>query len=164
MTGLMRFAIAAAIFGGFFIAAPAAALDHGFDPNSPITQWFDTLMRPDMPANRCCGVSDAYRVEVIEQGGEDGSGPNWIVKIADGSAITFPDGKTRTAIPDGTIIHVPAAKVTKASQSNPTKSAWLFVYINEWIKGADDMPVRTDDPSQHSVSTIYCLVPLPPSF
>jgi hypothetical protein len=128
------------------ICSPAVALDHGFDPNDPVTQWFETLMMPDIPGARCCGAADAYKVEILEEGEWDGNGPDWVVSIKDGSAIKFPDGKSRAEVPNGLIIHVPAYKVTKPKQSNPTHNAWIFMSVNDGHVGA-----------------IFCLVPLLPS-
>jgi hypothetical protein len=134
---------------GILVLVPTKllAFDHKFDPKDPITQWFGTLQRPDMPPtgkNICCKWSDAYEVKILEDGGEH---DDWRVEITDGSAKVFPDGTTRAPVENGMKIPVPASKVTKPKQGNPTSTAWLFMSINFGVPG-----------------NIFCLVPLPPGF
>ena len=74
-------------------------MDHGFDPTDPTVQWFDSLTRPDAPADhkdwRCCGKGDAYRIRIDQDAaGEEGDTQGTAV-VTDSAAITFPDGEKR---------------------------------------------------------------------
>ena len=138
---MRRVILLGVILAGMLIT-PARAFDHGFDPASPVTRWFDALIRPDFPGSHCCGKSDAYAVEIIKDGG---SSSNWTARVTDGSAIVFPDGTSRDPIANGTIIEVQPEKVTKPSQDNPTKTAWVFMYVK-----------------RGNMEMVYCLVPMPP--
>lgn len=103
---------------------PAHAMDHGFDPNSPTTKWFEALLRPDT-GTPCCGKGDAYPVNDYWPN-PDGT---WTAVIADGSAIKFPDGTYREYLPTGEKVIVPADKVNEARDDldNPTDLSWIFV-------------------------------------
>jgi hypothetical protein len=128
-----------------FALVPSFATDHGWDPNNPVSQWFNTLKRPDYPQGNCCGKGDAYKIQIIE---EAIPGSNGRAVITDGEAIEFPDGTKRAPVANGTEFTYPYEKQTKPSQSNPTKTAWVFMYVNNVGK----------------ITTLFCVVPLPPSY
>ena len=133
------------------LATPAAAMDHGFDPTDPTVQWFDSLTRPDAPADhkdwRCCGKGDAYRIRIDQDAaGEEGDTQGTAV-VTDSAAITFPDGEKREPLPNGTVIRFPLSKVTQLKQGNPTNTAWAFLSV--W---------------QGKISLVWCIVPLPPGY
>jgi hypothetical protein len=142
----IRVLVVAFVFSAITTISPRA-LDHGFDHSDPVVRWFDHLRRPDVDDHflgvvSCCGLGDAYPAELIVDGGRYGE---WTAKITDGREIEFPDGTWRPPLPDGTVVHFPATKVTRADQGNPTKHAWLFLSV--W--GGE-------------VHEIWCFVPLPP--
>lgn len=104
-------------------------MDHGFDPNSPTTKWFERLYRPDFPASKCCGKADAYEIETYWRNDKG----VLFVKIGDGSAKEFPDGTRRPPIPDGTVIEVPEKKINSPDDDldNPTDKSWAFFTVDE---------------------------------
>lgn len=125
--GLLLAALALAVFG---IGKANAA--KGFNPDtSPMAKWMESLLRPDLPYNPpgqiwpCCGKADAYPVSSYFIN-PDGS---YSVVIADGSAITYPDGTTRPPIRTGRTVIVPASKVNKLEDDldNPTDFSWVFL-------------------------------------
>ncbi len=129
---------------GFVIALilymiwPVHAMDHGFNPDSATTKWFESKMRPDYPGS-CCGKGDGYPVSDYWDN-HDGT---WTAVIGDGSAIKYPDGTTRDYIATGQKIIVPEGKVNNAEDDldNPTDTSWIF------------MTVHAAEPG-----TIYCLI------
>jgi len=131
-------------------AAPAHARDHGFDPTSPVTQFFDQLKRPycapGVEICSCCGKADAYPVMIDQDASLDGDKPDGVAHVIDGSAIVYPDGTQRSFIPDGTVFHFTGRDVTKLKQGNPTKTAWAF--LGTGLGG--------------QISIVWCVVPLPP--
>lgn len=135
---LVGWAVALAMLLWMFWPHPAPAMDHGFDPSDATVKWFESLQRPNMPGS-CCGKGDAYPVESYWPNG-DGT---FTAKIGDGSAIKYPDGTTRNAIPDGAEIPVPAELVNKLDddQDNPTDVSWIFMTVH----GGE-------------VGTVYCLI------
>jgi hypothetical protein len=151
----MRTQIAALALGMALVApcapVPAAfALDHGYDPASPVTQFFDLLKRPYCAAGveicSCCGKADAYPVVIDQEATIDGEAPDGVAHVIDGSAIVYPDGEIRSFIPDGTVFHFTGRDVTKLKQGNPTHTAWAFLAVG---------PVG-------AISIVWCVVPLPP--
>jgi hypothetical protein len=142
----IRFAVVA-LLSCTMTTVSLRAFDHGFDHSDAVVRWFDQLRRPDVDESylgvvSCCGLGEAYPAELIVDGGHHGE---WVARITDGSEIEFPDGTWRPPLPDGTVVHFPAAKVTRPDQGNPTKRAWLF--LSAW--GGE-------------VHEIWCFVPLPP--
>ncbi len=131
---------------------PAHAFDHGFDPDSPLTQFFDQLQRPICPSGLdkcfCCGKADAYAIVIDQEATIDGDELDGIAHVTDGSALKFPDETTRTAIADGTVFRFRGKDVTKLKQGNPTNTAWAF--LGTTLGGA--------------ITNVWCVVPLPPSF
>jgi hypothetical protein len=123
---------------------PGAQPNKGFDiEHDEVAKWMKGLIRPDNPPNSCCGKGDAYEVEILKDGGDDAE---WVAKITHGEARKYPDNTTRPPLPNGTLFHVQPQRVVKLNKGNPTKTAWLFTYVG----------LRT--------VTVYCLVPLPPSW
>lgn len=123
----------------------AHAMDHGFDPNDPVVQWFESLKQPDSPRASCCGKADAYPVRIEQEPVGDAPDQMGTAVVTDGSPIKFPDGKVRTAIPNGTTFNFPLSKLNQLKDGNPTKTAWSF------------MSYYSD-----TVQTIWCVIPLPP--
>ncbi len=77
--------LVAALILGFVVVAvgveccsprAAHAFDHGFDPASPVTQFFDQLKRPycapGIEICSCCGKADAYPVVIDQEATIDG--------------------------------------------------------------------------------------------
>jgi hypothetical protein len=149
--------IAAAVLLGMVLVVPCPyggatfARDHGFDPTSPVTQFFEQLKRPYCPPGivcSCCGKADAYPVVIDQEATIDGEAADGVARVTDGSAIVYPDGTSRSFIPDGTIFHFTGRDVTRATQGNPTRTAWAFLGLD----------------AQGHISIVWCVVPLPPSF
>jgi hypothetical protein len=132
------------------LASPALAFDHGFDPKSPVTKFFDQLQRPycapGIEICSCCGKADAYPVAIDEAATIDGIEPDGTAHVIDGSAIVYPDGDRRSFIADGTVFHFTGRDVTKLKQGNPTRTAWAFLAIY-----------------QGAIAIVWCVVPLPPA-
>jgi hypothetical protein len=109
--------------------APAWSMDHGFDPNSPTTKWMERQMIPNLDyPQSCCGKGDAYPVDRYQKE------PNgdYTVWIADGRAITFPDGQTRAPWDESVPVTVPARRVNKEDDDldNPTDHGWVFMRVS----------------------------------
>jgi len=56
------------IIAFMLLASPVAAHDFGqWEAQAPeVRQWFEKLMRPDIPTLRCCGEADAYWADSFE--------------------------------------------------------------------------------------------------
>lgn len=108
-------------------ASPALAGDPKFWGDYPpeVHEWFPTVMQPDNPATSCCGEADAFEGKVV------GDGPY------DTIAVQIDDGKY--AIPDGTVVYAPKAKI-QTKFGNPTGKLIVFISTSD----------------HHSV---YCLIP-----
>lgn len=110
-------AVVAAI--AMLLATDARARDVGqWENNDPrVKEWYQSLMRPDVPDSRCCGESDAY----------------WADKVftRDGKVVAVitddrPDGPLgRPNIPVGTEFVIPPEKL-KWDRGNPTGHNILF--------------------------------------
>lgn len=152
LVGLLMWAPMILLLLFVLVVKPAHALDHGFDPLAPTTQWMESLPRPyPVPSpGSCCGIADAYQADIYARNA-DGS---YEVVITDGSAVEFPDGIHRTPIDDGTKIHVPAKHVNppKDQMGNPTGHAWLFMSV---------YGVTTDGQYTTTPGSIYCFIPMP---
>lgn len=99
---------------------PALARDLGqWEASDPaIREWYQSLMRPDVPNVSCCGEADAYWADEIRVR----NGKTYAV-ITD----ERPDGPLRRPhIPVGTEVEVPPEKL-KWDRSNPTGHNVLFV-------------------------------------
>lgn len=107
-----------------FWPTKAPAMDHGFDPNSATTKWFESLQRPDRPGS-CCGKADAYPVTYAMN--PDGSAE---VTVTDGSDKVYPDGYHRPAYTGG-VITVPKDLINKLDDdlANPTDTSWIFMTV-----------------------------------
>jgi hypothetical protein len=129
----------------WLFTTPAPAMDHGFDPNSKTVQWFERLMRPDMPDSSCCGKGDGYPVERYWQNKDANGTPTgtWTAVIGDGSAKLYPDGTTREYIATGTEVIVPDLYVNNYEDDldNPTDVSWIFMAVHAG-----------------EISAVYCLV------
>lgn len=141
----------------------ALAMDHGFDPNDATVQWFESLKRPDdtAPKGSCCGKGDAYSIHILEDAlGNANDESDWgTAEIIDGSAKKWPDGKTRTPIPNGTRFKFPKMKVNPPEDGNPTSTAWSFLSI---VEGNDEAS-KASGKGNH-IRMIYCVIPIPPGF
>ena len=139
------------IASGVAFCTLAHARDHGFDPSSPVTQFFDQLKRPycapGVDICSCCGKADAYPVAIDQDASIDGDKPDGVAHVIDGAAIVYPDGTTRPFIPDGTAFRFTGRDVTKLKQGNPTRTAWAFLGLGP--AGA--------------ITIVWCVVPLPPA-
>ncbi len=123
-TGLVGWAAVIALLLYIFWPHPAPAMDHGFDPNSATTKWFETLQRPDRPGS-CCGKADAY--PVTYKMNPDGSAD---VTVTDGSDKVYPDGYHRPAYTGG-VITVPKDLINPydADLGNTTDTSWIFMTV-----------------------------------
>lgn len=96
----------------------AFAHDSGQWPDGDLKQWYQSLMKPDVPTASCCGEADAYFADEIHvRNGET------YVTITDDRADE-PRGRPHIAI--GTEIKVPPNKL-KFDRGNPTGHGVLFV-------------------------------------
>lgn len=124
---------------------PSHALNHGFDPDSATTKWFERQMRPDRPADPpepCCGKADAYPVDRYQKH-DDHTYSVWVHASA-GELYTYPDGSRRAPFDPSVEIIVPDTKVNPedADLDNPSNYSWLFMSVNN---------ITTP-------STIYCFI------
>lgn len=107
----MRLALAAIAL----CALPAVAGAEGWplnpSDNPRISEWFQSLMQPDLPSMSCCGRSDAFESDTFEVEGD-----HYVAIITDGRGI----------IPNGTRIPVPNWKM-KWDQGNPTGHGIIFI-------------------------------------
>lgn len=132
-------AVLAAVFWLFWpVRAPA--MNHGFNPDAPLTKWMESKIRPDSPPNPCCGKADAYPVARYQRNSDH----TWTVWLADGSALKYPDGTTRDYFDMSTPIIVPDNKVNAPDDDldNPTDVGWVFM--------------RVASPTE--VGAVYCLI------
>ena len=92
---------------------PAHAFDHGFDPASPVTQFFDQFKRPycapGIEVCSCCGKADAYPVVIDQEATIDGTEPDGTAHVIDGCAIVYPDGTAAPSSPTARCFISPAA-------------------------------------------------------
>ncbi len=95
------------------LCTPAIARDNGQWANVPtkIRNWFQNLMRPDVPTMSCCGEADAYEADRFEVEGD-----HYVAIITNGKGI----------IPNGTRISVPNSKM-KWDDGNPTGHGIIFL-------------------------------------
>jgi hypothetical protein len=137
----------------FFVllCGDANAINHGFDPLSITTKWFEKLKIPPKGMVSCCGRADAYSVDRYEK---LPSG-DYLVWIADGDPILFPDGTRRIGWDISIPIVVPAEHVNDMEDDldNPTEHSWLFfIPVREYPQDGGESP-----PS-NKVSTLYCFI------
>jgi hypothetical protein len=101
------------------VLTAAQARDNGQWGASPpeIRQWFQKLMRPDVPYLSCCGEADAFEADTFEAAGD-----HYIAVITDGKGM----------IPNGTRIDVPNQKM-KWDAGNPTGHGIIFLGTNRQV-------------------------------
>lgn len=131
--------------------SPVVAMDHGFNPNSATTKWFESLKIPPKNEVSCCGKADAYPVERYERL----SNGDYRVWIAPDNGITFPDGTVRPPWDSTIPIIVPKERVNeeKDDLDNPTDFSWLF-FVPERVYPADG----SEPKPATKVSVIYCFI------
>jgi hypothetical protein len=110
------------LIAGVSFAGDPAFWNH-YEGKSPeelteIHKWFSEVMQPGHEGETnqgrsCCGLADAFRVDII---GQD--------LVSGDIHVVIPDGKT--IIPDGTKMFIPREKL-QWRYGNPTGSAILFI-------------------------------------
>jgi hypothetical protein len=106
------------------LCCPAIAADLYQAPD--LSEWYRSLMMPDMPNVSCCGAGDAYesRTETDDAG-------NLIAVIIDTrpDVRKLPDGSTivRRHIKPGTRYVIPPSKIRKHPIPNPTDTDIVFI-------------------------------------
>jgi hypothetical protein len=140
---LMSAAVAIAFLLLLLWSHPGHSKDHGFDPSKKATQWFESLIRPDLPPNSCCSMADSYPVKSYRKNDDH----TYTVWLLNGDAIVYPDGQRRDPWDITVPVTVPDTKVNgfNDQQNNPTNTGWLF------FRPAID--------SATEVGSVYCFVP-----
>ena len=134
------------------VATAAHAMDHGFDPNSDFARWAESLKRPNTAYKAsCCGKGDMYGIRIEQDAIGDDDDARGVAVITDGDAIQFPDGTTRTPIPNGTRFTFPKSVVNER-QGNPGKTAYAFITPSD------------DGVSTNGVQVVWCVIPIPPGY
>ena len=120
--------VCAAVFVLFICAAPARDLGQweGIDPLH--RQWFNGLMRPDLPTLSCCGLADAYWADSYEVNGD-----HYVAIITD-PRDDIPLG--RPHIENGKRFAVPNIKI-KWDRGNPTGHGIIFIGFGDEGFGCD---------------------------
>jgi hypothetical protein len=144
-----------------------------FEPKEDLSDWFESLKRPDIAAGKphlgnadnmtavsCCSAGDAYPCEILEEASppHGGTVENGRLRIIDRTkrqirVMTKNDNGSRYGRmlyrgelnDDQEFQKYSSDKVTREKDGNPTSTAWVFL--------------RND---QGTVAYIYCVVPLPP--
>ena len=149
--------------GAYFLTVPAWGLDHGFDPESELTKWFESLHRK-IDKFPCCGLGDAYPVEILQEATPDPKGElfDGIARVTNVRSITFPNGDVRLSIPTGTVIHFSDNQLTREIDGNPTATAWAFLSVRR--NGDDQQDTSGTLNIDGEMHGVYCVVPLPPGF
>jgi hypothetical protein len=106
--------------------ALACARDRGQWQNSDpvIKEWYQSLMRPDVPELSCCGEADAYWCDTIH--------------VKDGQTFcTITDDRPdaplkRPHVEVGTVIAIPNDKL-KFDQGNPVGHAVVFLSTGRYV-------------------------------
>jgi hypothetical protein len=112
-------ALALAIGAMSFASARDLGQWEAVDPD--VRQWFQSLMRPDVPSSPCCSFADAYWAdEVHVRNGK-------VYATVDDDRPDAPLG--RPHIPNGTEFEVPPEKL-KFDKSNPTGHNILFISVS----------------------------------
>ena len=135
----------------------------GSDPQT--AEWFAHLRRKSDNMS-CCGLGDAYKVRIIQEA--DPTHPFeevGVAEVIDGSAIdakmmmkepggeVFEDHIERPPLRNGTQFKFAYNNLAREAEGNPTRWAWAFLSV--WRS--------TDHPENNSISSVYCVVPLPPN-
>lgn len=106
------------------LAGPACAADLYAAPD--LSDYYRSLMMPDMPTISCCGAGDAWqaRTETDDVG-------NLVAVITDTrpDVRKLPDGSTivRRHIEPGTKYVIPPSKIRKRPIPNPTDKDIVFI-------------------------------------
>ena len=114
-----------------------------------LNSWFESLHRK-VDDFSCCGLGDAYTIRILQEA--DPSRPHELVgeaEIIDGRAKDIPTAKGdihRRPMPDGYRFRFNYFNLAREAEGNPTAYAWAFLGVY-----ADNV-----------LSTVYCIVPLPP--
>ena len=108
------------LFLSLVLASPANGRDAGqWEATDPdVRQWYQNLMRPDVPTASCCGEADAYWADEIHFR----EGKTFAV-ITD-NRPDEPRGRPHVAV--GTEIEIPNNKL-KWDKSNPTGHGIIFI-------------------------------------
>lgn len=132
------------------LAVGAEPIERAVDRYSPLQRsWIRSLERPDQRPNKCCGMADGYRAQVVETR-PDGL----VVEIVEGAALLLPNGAKRSPLTPGTRIFVPKEKINTPSDGNLLGYGFLFVNVSS--RGPDGMaPGRP--------GYVYCYAPSPPN-
>lgn len=146
-----------------------------------IANWHESLKRPDIEAARahgedvaaeissCCGVGDAYNINILEEAWppHTGTEENGLAVVTDPGAknILIPDGrdalgriqyrsKYRYPIAPGQErFKFSGNKLTRELEGNPLKTAIAFLRVQS-----------SGEANPGSITMVWCVVPLPPSF
>ena len=96
----------------------ARARDLGQWQDSPVKEWFQTLMMPDIPTAPCCGEADAYWADEIHV--KDGKTFATITDDRDDAPLMRPH------VDIGTVVEIPPHKI-KFDRGNPTGHGIVFL-------------------------------------
>ena len=123
-----------------------------FGPN--LNSWFESLHRK-VDDFSCCGLGDAYTIRILKEAdpanqteytGEaeivDGRAKDIPIKDHQGDAAVI----HRRPLPDGFRFNFKYNNLAREAEGNPTPHAWAFLGVY----------------SDNVLSTVYCIVPLPP--
>lgn len=98
--------------------------DLGQWADNDLSQWYRSLMQPDLPTASCCGEADAYFCNSYEL--RNGK-PSCII---DDDRPDEPRG--RPHVENGTIIEIPQNKL-KWDSGNPTGNGIVFMSRNRYV-------------------------------
>lgn len=98
--------------------SPAWAHDDGQFENNAVTEWYRSLMQPDVPNASCCGEADAYWADEIHVRG----GRTYATITDDREDAP----RHRPHIDNGTEFEIPNNKL-KWDRSNPTGHGVIFL-------------------------------------
>jgi hypothetical protein len=107
-----------------FSVANARDLGQWENTDPTVRNWYQALMRPDVPTSSCCGEADAYWADDIHVR----NGKTYVT-ITDDRADE-PLGRPHMAV--GTEIEVPDIKL-KWDESNPTGHGILFLSRSRYV-------------------------------
>ena len=134
--------------GWIIVAVLLAVMGITAKADNPLAAWFESLHR-DYDDLSCCGAGDAYGVLILEEA--DPAQPDnytGTAKVIDGleKIIETDHGpKHRRPLPYGTQFKFKYNHKSE-KQGNPTSHAWAFLGVH-----VDNV-----------LSTVYCVIPLPP--
>lgn len=105
---------------GAFSKSKARDLGQWEGANHLIKQWYENLMRPDVPGSSCCGEADAYWADSFDVDRASGQYIAIITDERDDAPLKRPH------VPPGTRITVPNEKI-KWNEGNPTGRGVIFM-------------------------------------